>query len=192
MQGNATHMIAVMGALGRGCSTVQDIADHLPMERHYVSKAAARLIGRGLIERIETGFFRLTKAGCAFLEEGGRLTTGPKGKHTGRRAPVRDTLRQRAWKAMNVQGRFTLADLERAAARPEDRKPSSNLAKYVRVLTLAGYVALLPTRSRGTCPTSNGIKQFVLIRRTGPIAPIYQSSGTLLDHNTGERLPCRA
>lgn len=191
--GTATHLIAVLGAIGNGQFTVEEIANHLPMDRRNVSTAAGRLISRKLIERIETGVFRLSAEGRSFLAEGRTIKCGPKGKHTGVLAPQPDSLRQRAWKAMQVSRRFTMDDLVRAATRPGDHEPRSNLQKYLKALTLSGHVALLPRRVPGTAMTSNGFKQWALNRDTGPVAPVARPKARCTyDHNRREAMPWRS
>ena len=190
--GTATHMIAVLGSVGNGQYSVEEIAAHLPMDRRNVSSAACRLIARGLIERIETGVFRLSAEGRAFLAEGRTLKCGPKGKRTGVTPPRPDTLRQRAWKAMQVAHRFTIDDLLRAAVRGSDQGSRSNLQRYLKALTLSGHVAVLPRRVPGTSMTSNGFKQWVLSRYTGPVAPVARPKDRVTyDHNTREAMPWR-
>lgn len=189
--GTATHMIAVLGAIGNGQYTVEEIATHLPMDRRNVSSAACRLITRDLIERIETGVFRLSPEGRAFLVEGRTLKCGPKGKRTGVAVPQQDTLRQRAWKAMQVSRRFTIDDLLRAAMRGNDAGSRSNLQRYLKALTLSGHIAVLPQRVPGMAMTSNGFKQWAL-RRPGAVAPVARPKDrATYDHNTREVVPWR-
>jgi Predicted transcriptional regulator len=190
--GTATHMIAVLGAIGNGQFTVEEIASHLPMDRRNVSSAAGRLITRGLIERIETGVFRLSDEGRAFLAAGRTIKCGPKGKRTGVTPPLPDTLRQRAWKVMQVSRRFTIDDLLRAAARGDRADSRSNLQHYLKALTLSGHIAVLPRRIPGRALTSNGFRQWVLNRNTGPIAPVARPKDRVTyDHNTREAVSWR-
>lgn len=177
--------MTVRAALHDGaCRTIDQLDALLPLTRRQISNGAARLIMRGQLERVEAGCYRLTPAGHEALARGEAITSGPIGPLTGRaRKPLRDTLRQRAWTAMRMSGTFTIGDLIMAAGRGE-ADAETNLGRYLRHLKTAGYVAELPMRQRGTRPTSNGFKQFRLLRDTGPIAPVWSAARLLMiDHN---------
>lgn len=174
----------VLTALGSGaCLTIDELDRQLPLNRRQISDGAASLILRGLAERIEAGCYRLNAEGLAAAARGETISSGPSGRHTGRRRPPADTLRQRAWTAMRMAGSFTVGDIVMAAARKETDADSS-LHRYLRRLKLAGYVAELPVRQRGTHPTSNGFKRFRLLKDTGPIAPMWSDAyGMMIDRN---------
>lgn len=192
MAGTATQQIAVMGALGRGMRSLDELEQHLPLSRRNIVKAVGRLIGRDYAAREEAGVYVLTPAGSDFLEAGHPLRSGPRGPATGRRAPNRDTFRQRAWSAMRLSGRFTQADIVRLAGRPDDSDPAGNLQRFILLLLKAGYLALLPTRVPGTAETSNGYRLYMLVRDTGEAAPMHRVRHHVLsDLNTGEDFPCR-
>ncbi|MBL8976750.1 MAG: hypothetical protein JNK56_39490 [Myxococcales bacterium] len=188
-KGLATHMIAVMGAIGAGRRTTEAIGAHLPLSAKQVSSATSRLVARRLIERVEAGVFALSPAGRAFLAEGGTLKVGRYKRLSGQRYPRRDTLRARAWRVMRLKKTFTLSDLITVAAVAGDKDPYSAIGAYVRLLEAFGYVVADPVRASDGKPTSNGVKRWRLIRDTGSEAPTPKpASGDrparLFDHNT--------
>lgn len=178
--------IAAMGALGTGCASVDEMAAHMGIERKRASQAACRLIRRGLVERLERGSYQLSEAGRTMLTSDDVLKFGQISANR-RRAPSLGSLRQRAWNAMRLTRKFTLADIVTLAANELDGNPEHNLHRYFRALTLAGFLAELPTRSPGTALTSNGYKRWLLVRDSGETAPTVQvRAGIVVDHNTGE------
>jgi hypothetical protein len=193
LKGNATHQVALLGAVGReGAHSIDALAEHLPIARPKISAAAGKLIARGLLERVETGVFRLTPEGGQFLETGGSLTSGPNRPTGPRPTRLPDTFRQRAWNAMRLTPRFLMADILTLAARPGDGSPEANLHRFVSQLIAAGYVAVLPSRAPGSRPTSNGHRIYTLVHRDSEAAPVFlQQKGALRDGDTGEVFPCR-
>lgn len=191
MAGTATWQIAVLGAIGRGVLTADAIAAHLPMDRHSVVIAVARLVSRHFVDRREDGTFQLTDEGGAFLASGEAMRSGPRGPHTGQRPPMPSSFRQRAWSAMRLRRRFGLADIITLAARDGDSDPDSNLRRWLSALERAGIVATLPARAGAHGRFSRGTKLFRLLRDTGPLAPAIRRDGTIFDHNLREVVPCR-
>lgn len=179
----------ILATLAGGvCMTIDQLDANLPLTRRQISDGAAKLILRGLAERVEAGCYQLTPAGQQALAAGTTITSGPRGRHTGgmRKAP-RDTLRQRAWTAMRMSGAFTIGDIAMAAGRAGDAAPETNVQRYLHRLKKAGYVTELQVRARGTALTSNGFKRFRLLKDTGPLAPVWSDArGQMVDRN-GER-----
>lgn len=176
---------AILTTLGHGsCLTIDQLDTALPLNRRQISDGAAKLILRGLAERVEAGCYQLTSAGLEAAARGEAITSGPMGRHTAKaRKPIADTLRQRAWTAMRMSGAFTVGALVMAAGRGE-ADAENNLQRYLRRLKGAGYVAELPVRERGTALTSNGFKRYRLIRDTGPAAPVWSDArGRIIEHN---------
>ena len=184
--------MALLGALYRGhCRTISELEAQLDLTRRQVSDAAAILLRRDYLMRMEPGCYQLTDGGVAAFEKGEVITSGPRGEHTVCRVSE-NTFRQRAWLSMRTRGRFTIGDLVCDAATPDDRNPINNVTRYLNALTRAGYVIELPRRIAGTAPTSNGYKLFALARNTGRGAPIHQpTKGVLRDPNLGEDVPCK-
>ncbi len=169
---------------------IDALAEALNLTRRQVSDAAARLLRRGYLERMAAGCYQLTDAGFAACAAGEVIKSGPKGPRDTAR-DVRNTLRDRAWRAMRIRRRFTIPDLIADAASADDRKPADNLHRYLRTLARAGYVKELPNRAEGTAITSNGYKRWMISRDTGPRAPVALSkTAAIHDFNTGEDVPC--
>lgn len=172
------------------CRTIEQLADDLDLTRRQVSDAAAKLLRRGYLDRMAVGCYQLTEAGQAAAVAGEVITSKPRGP-SGKVNRKRNTLRQRAWTAMGVRRSFTVQDLICDAATPDDGNPTENIQRYVRSLAAAGYVKETPRRARGTAPSSNGFKVWVLVRNTGRAAPVVSTRRPVLhDFNTGEDVPC--
>lgn len=166
----------ILQHLGNGsCLTIDELDAALPLNRRQISDGAAMLIKRDYLDRVETGCYCLTASGREAAARGERITSGPIRPHTGKcRRPSSNTFRQRAWNGMRMSVTFTIGDLALVAAMA-DKDPESNLVNYLGALRRVGYVAVLPTRQRGTHITSNGFKRFRLLQDTGPIAPVWRS-----------------
>lgn len=194
IDGNATHqaaLLAVMATGNGGPLTLDQIESALPIGRKQIATAAGKLIARDFVERTENGVYRLTLSGRQALQEGASLTSGPHRRK--RKHPVfADTLQQRAWSAMRIRGnRFTIGDIAQLAATAEDLRPEQSLQRFFHRLTRAGYLAELPSRVRGVAETSNGFKQWVLMRDTGEHAPRWlDRQKAFKDWNTREVFPC--
>lgn len=194
MAGTATHQIAVLAVMAHpfaGPATIDELDARLPIGRKQIATAAAKLIQRSFVERLETGVYALTATGRKALEDGAALTSGP---HRGRRKhpAFADTLQQRAWNAMRLAGRFTIGDIATLAGRPEDKGVEGTLQRLFHRLARAGYLTELPKRVRGTEPGSNGFKQWRLTRDTGARAPQFlERQQAFKDVNTREVFPCR-
>mgnify|MGYP001143036401 CR=1 FL=1 len=182
---------ALLRTLADGtCRTIAELVVVLDLTRKQVSDAAACLLRRDYLMRMGTGCYRLTDAGIAAAAAGEIIRSGPRGP-ADRVKIFRDTLRTRAWRAMRIRRRFSVHDLISDAAIAADAAPDDNIGRYLRSLRSAGYVAELPRRSAGTALTSNGFKRWMLVRDTGPLAPVVLSRiGAVHDRNTGEDVPC--
>lgn len=182
---------AVLAVLEDGCDhATQALAERLALRSRQVSDAAAKLIRRGLIERGGVGNYRITDAGRQAIADGLRITSGPTGR-TGARRLLRDTFRQRAWSAMRVRRVFSIGEIVADAARTDTEAERDNARRYIAALRAAGYVSELPRRKSGTALTSNGFKEFRLLRNTGPRAPVVSDErGSVHDPNTGVDVPC--
>lgn len=193
IHGNATHqaaLLAVMATGNGGSLTIDQLDATLPIGRKQIATAAARLIQRAYVERAETGVYRLTLTGRKALEDGVSLTSGPHRKR--RKYPVlQDTLRQRAWKAMRLNTRFTVPDIVTLAARDTDGDAEGNIRRFCHQLVRCGYLAQLPGLVRGNKETSPGFACYRLLRDTGDAAPQYRAKDRgFYDRNTREVFPC--
>lgn len=173
MNPDMTIQTRILHGLGDACLLIGDIAEGLGLGRGQVSQAAALLIARGYVERVERGCFRLTGAGRRARDEGVTIETGVTGPTRALRLPKRTTIRQRAWNAMRITRTFTVADLTTAVAREGDGDVEENLRRYVAALARAGYLARAARRRPGTAPGSNGFAVYSLVRDTGPVAPVW-------------------
>lgn len=110
---------------------------------------------------------------------------GPKHPH-GLPHVVQGTLRQKAWRAMQIKGKFTLSDLVRNALAEDSpaRDPRNNLGRYVKALTKAGVLVEMPRRAVPTSMTSNGEKRWMLLRDLGRLAPVARMHGGVYDPNS--------
>lgn len=156
-----------------------------------VENAAQRLLKHGLIERVGPGCHQLTDAGRAMLASGLTLRSGPNGSQPGKRI-FSDTARVRAWAALRIRRKASMPELIALVVRGDDRERDieSNLGKYLRALAKAGYVKALPRREPGLAPTSNGYVRYLLLKDTGPLAPVWRpAKETVYDPNTEEETP---
>lgn len=185
MSGSGTHQIAILGAIGKGFKSIDELDRHLPISRKEISKAACKLIVKKLIDRLEIGCYQLTDEGRNFLAEGRTITSGPNKPLSFLRAAPENTFRQRAWNAMRLQHRFTVPSISMVAKTASDGNVVHNLQVFIRRLVAAGYVVELPAREKGTAVTSNGFKVFRLIKDTGHFAPVW-SKGKMVDRNLAE------
>jgi hypothetical protein len=110
---------------------------------------------------------------------------GPKGPH-GKPHVARGTLREKAWRAMQIKGKFTLSDLIRVVVSEthEAKDPRGNIGRYVKALTDAGVLIEMPRRAAPTSLTSNGEKRWMLIRDLGRLAPVARTKGGIYDPNS--------
>lgn len=170
---------------------ISDLAASLGLTRDQVSNAAALLISRGLVERVDRGCFQLTAAGCEAVGSGVTIESGVTGATRTIRRSLRGSIRQRAWNVMKIQRVFTIQSLTTAVATSADGDVAENLRRYCRELCRAGYLSLSSRREPGTAPSSNGFAVYSLMRSTGALAPVFsQKKQAIHDFNTGEDTPC--
>lgn len=171
----------------RICLTLDELAAELKeVPRKKITASVCRLVTQRYVERADKGCYRATDAGVEAQRQGYR--PGPQGPLTGNRKPVPNTLRQRVWKTMTMRGRFSIPDLMENACNGTEKSPGSNITHYVWALGRAGYVRELSSRAPGTAVESNGYKQFLLLKKTGMLAPVERRDG-VFDPNTGEEIP---
>lgn len=182
----------------RGCVKHGDLVKHTQLTGRQVANACTTLVRHGYLERaayidgmVKPGCYTLTKLGLVALEEGSKVTSGPKGP-TGTRQVRPDSLRDRAWRVLRIRRKVSVPELtgllmdadsdEAAIARAQN-----NLNKYLRQLAYAGYLAEM-RREAPQSLTSNGAKRFLLVRDTGPLPPIPQLSiNKVFDQNEGKQ-----
>lgn len=168
--------------------TVADLAAQTGRERHAIDKACGVLHRRGLVDRPTLGAYRITPAGQALLAAGGAVRAGAPG--CARRVKVRSqTLRARLWTALAHRRKATLPELLTLAAVGDERNAEHNARRYLHLLEQTGYLLRLPTRAPGLAPTSPGYLKWLVLRWTGPRAPVARARfTTLYDPNLGQTL----
>ena len=83
MTGRSPNQEALLAILVPGTCLDMDAIHHsLDIPRREVSIAAAKLIKRGFVERIEKGCYQLTEAGHKARVAGVVFTSGPNGART--------------------------------------------------------------------------------------------------------------
>lgn len=172
------------------CITDARLAELTGLEDRQIENSTLRLRRHGLIKVVEPGCYRITSEGIAAIESAMSLRSGPKNPLRITRI-VRNTVRERVWRAMQIRKSFTLPELIGLAATGDEKDIESNIGKYVRALEQAGYLIRLQKRMRGSAITSNGFIRWRLDleRDTGPLAPIYRmGKQTVYDPNNGEEI----
>ena len=178
-----TLLTAIAKAAPRDCVTEARMAELTGWNTKAVENCCLKLRKHGLLERTAQDCHKLTRAGRAFVAEGATLRSGPQGPRTGR-VVQKGSLRARAWRAMRIKRKFTLADIVMLAVEGGERDINSNLRKYLAQLERAGYVQQLSVRERGAALTSNGHVRWMLLVDHGPLPPVYRTSrDTLYDPN---------
>ncbi len=182
---------ALLQALKDGsCQTIADLEVALDLTSRQVSDAAKKLLQRDYLIRTGRGCYQLTESGQTAAAAGEVITSGPRAPH-GKVRVVRNTIRERAWRAMRIRRRFTVLDLISDARTEADTSPDESIGRYVRILSKAGYLKEAPKRVQGAAQTSNGFKVWCLVRNTGPLAPVARSATAAVhDPNLGRDVPC--
>ena len=110
---------------------------------------------------------------------------GPKGPH-GKPHVRQGTLRQKAWRAMQIKGKFTLSDLVRNAVAVDAcaKDPRNNIGRYVKALCTVGVLVEMKRRMVPTVVGSNGEKRWMLVRDLGRQAPVMRSLTEVYDPNS--------
>lgn len=179
---------ALLQALAEGPLSRDQVKARLQLDWRQTTNAARSLGRRGYLDVLADGSYRLSDAGQIAAAAGEVITGGPKGQVK----IVRDTFRQRCWSSMRVHRAFTIGQIVADAVSEEDGgQPRDNAARYLNRLRAAGYVKELPRRLPGTSNGSNGFKRFMLVKNTGPEAPVFREALLAIhDPNTGEDVPC--
>lgn len=167
------------------CVDIDLLIHNTELGRKQIADACTVLVNRELIERIKPGCYKMLPAGLVLIKTGGEVKSGPRGitaakQHTG-------TLRVKTWRAMRQRKKFSLNDLIVLVADGDEKAIESNLGKYLRALERTGYLTRMARRETGTASTSNGYLRYLLVRDTGPLAPVWrQGKETVYDPNTTE------
>lgn len=174
----------------------------LPPARRVMVAALGRLMAKKLIERAgddgtvatsfsdrarPRAFYRATETGREFIRAGKRITSGNNGKWNAPTRVLPDTQRQKFWSALRIAKKATLADLASAAG-GDAEKAIENARKYLKGLSRAGVVALLPVRAQGHAPSSPGFVRYAIARDLGREAPVVAKKG-VFDPNARTTIP---
>jgi hypothetical protein len=179
------------------CVKHDAIVQHTKLTGRQVADACAKLVKHGYMQResyadnsVKPGCYKLTALGLAAMEEGARLTSGPK-RPIGKPQLRVDTLRERAWRVLRIRRKASVPELagllmDANSDEATIQRAQNNLNKYLRQLARAGYLSEM-RREAPQSLTSNGAKRFLLVRDTGPLPPILQPSiGKVFDQNEGK------
>lgn len=177
----------------QGCVKLPAIVKHTQLTNRQVADACRKLVEHGYLARqlysdnaVKPGCYKLTKLGQVALDEGARLTSGPKGP-TGKPKVRADSLRDRAWRTLRIRRKASVPELaglllNAGATQAEIQRAQNNLQHYMRALKRAGYVSEM-RRERPESRTSNGAKRYLLVRDTGLRAPVPQAGAKVYDPN---------
>lgn len=178
----ASLAVAAPGGFGRRLGWIEIASG---VRGRPLENALLKLRRRGWVA-YEKSYYSVTAAGRAFIDSGKRVTSGPRGPETGRRLYA-GTLRERVWRAIRIRRKFSVLEIIPLVVKGAEKDAESNVGKYLRALTRSGFLAALPSRERGTAPTSNGFKRYLLVRDSGPQAPRWRAGrSTVYDPNTEE------
>lgn len=168
----------------RLCVTLDELAAAVDRPRKKITAAISRLITDKYVVRRDRGCYEATAAGRTAHAKG--YKPGPQRAHTGDAKPRQNTFRQRVWKTLRLRRKASSFDLLTNAG-DGGKATEDNLHHYLRGLERAGYVQRLARRAPGTAPTSNGYAVWLLLKDTGPLAPIVSvRKAELRDPNTSE------
>lgn len=187
----AARLLTVMDleACDEGCVTVDRLSEVTGHTVHRIGSLIHTLSSNGLVTMRSIGCYRITPEGTAYLAgtSSVRLTSGPKGPH-GKSRSLDDSLRARVWRALRIRKRSCLPELmEIAGGEPSQY---SNVQRYLAALERSGFVITLARRLPGQKLTSNGYKQYLMVRDSGPQAPVLRGRA-MYDPNTGETVPAK-
>jgi len=181
-----TNQTKLLRGLGEECLLIHEVATTLDLTHDQISRAAALLILRGLVERVDRGCYQLTAAGRAGRDGGVMIASGVNKTPRALRKPHRVSIRQRAWNAMRIARTFTVLDITTAVARADDGDVQQNLRHYFNELGKHGYLARSVRRRQGSAPGSTGFAIWSLIRDTGPVAPVWSRKSSAVHDFNGE------
>jgi hypothetical protein len=175
--------LEVLRLLSGGAKLTRDIAEALGVAKDTARDICKRLAARGLTESVQ-GVHNITKAGREALAGGTEVVSGP-GKG-GCAERYKGSVRAKAWRALRIRRKVDVdmllpLVLPSNASPTQERNTRLDLTNYLRALTAAGYLALLPQRAPGVG------RRWLLINDSGPCAPAWNKAGhTVTDANTGE------
>jgi predicted transcriptional regulator len=173
-------------------ATTAQLVQKTGLPSKLVSRACQALLSRGLASHRERGHYGITPVGRELLTAGKAITSGPSGPNRYHR-DNKQTLRERIWRALSLSGKATINDLLNLAAAGTERDARCNARKYLTGLERAGYTIRMGKKEPGVAATSNGFPRWMLVKETGPKAPVVNlKRNVLFDPNTEEEIAlCR-
>ena len=168
------------------CIREADLVALTDMSAHHVEQTCLKLRKHGLLVKTDIGCHTITAEGVEAINSGKTFRSGPKASLNAPRNMNQKSRRARAWLAMRIRNKFTLADIMMLVVEQGDKDPTSNLGKYFRALEKAGFLVALK-REKGSQQGSNGFKRYWLLpnRNKGPLAPLWRPhKKTVYDPNT--------
>lgn len=175
---------AVAMAAPEDCITEARMAEITGLSTRQVDAGTRKLRQIGWLDKVGQGCHQITRDGLVAYQAGKRLTSGPRGpQSTGQRN--RDPgLRQRVWNVLRMGRKVSVDDIILLVVDGGEADPASNIGKYLRALSRAGYLRRLPLREQPLNATSNGAIRWLLVDDTGPAAPRWRASrGVVYDPN---------
>lgn len=185
---SAKSINAVFNVLSDKVITLDELAKISPCSRHETVKIMSRLVSKGVVIRLETGVYKLSEYGKSLKSNGLKeiFHSGPQGQYN-RNKHSNNTLRSRIWRLIILNKKVSVDEMLPIATDGDEKSPESNIRKYIKALVKSGYLLEMPRRIKGDALTSNGFKQYMLLRETGPKAPIFRNDKKeMFDPNTGE------
>lgn len=190
MTWTAETLLTAIGKHGMAeCITEARLVELTGLSDKQVENACQRMTRHGFITRTGKGCHKLTQAGQEAITQGKTVRSGPQGPQTtGQRRRARG-MRQRIWNCLRSGKKLTIDDIIMRAADGSEGDARSNVGKYVRALSKAGYTKPMPIREEALNPTSNGAVRWWLVSDTGPDAPVVRiSRNTIYDPNLEEEI----
>ncbi|MFV0626132.1 MAG: hypothetical protein ACK5N8_02125 [Alphaproteobacteria bacterium] len=196
MNNTAKNINKVFALVSEHPITLDELDSKTTLSRHCIIIAMSKLCSSGFAVRLENGIYKLSKKGKSLKtsEEKNKalyFKTGcPAGTKIINRARDKNGFRDRIWKIVRLQRKFTVNDVVAMVSEGNEKDPRSNVYKYLQALIKIGYVFELPCKAKNDSKlTSNGFKVFSLVKDTGHIAPILKlRRKEMYDPNTGETL----
>jgi len=178
----AENQNTILRAIGSdACLTIEALEAATGLSRKAISQACTKLVYRGFVDRVETGCFQLTKEGRIVVSNNAVLNSAPI-RPFGKKRKHGKSMRIRIWRAVRLKQKFTISDIVTLASKNE-KAPRDSVQRYLRLLFQSGYLRDLKSDKR--------TRRYVLIRDTGPEAPMIQrDKKAVYDPNTEETYPC--
>lgn len=185
---SAKNMNAIFSIITAEPINLDELCNLSECSRHTIVKSVSKLISNGYVERLENGVYRLSNGGKSLKTSGDliRFRSGPSGQYN-RNRHSQDTLRSRIWRLILLNRKVTISEMVGLTINGNEKNPVNNIQQYVRALVKGGYLREMPRRLKGLSETSNGFKQFMLIKNNGRLAPVLRNNKKeLYDPNTGD------